>query len=91
MYQEYEPNGVLSAFIDKYWEFKGTPTYGMCFKILPDGCTDFIFSLGDVAQPIHERSAMQPYKSYFVGPMKVYSELVTVTKTVHMMGISPKG
>lgn len=88
MYTEYQPCSLLSPFIDKYWVFEGSPEFGMRFKILPDGCTDFIFSIGEVANPV-ERSQMlmQPYRSYFVGPMTKYSELITSTRTIHMLGI----
>ena len=38
MYTEYQPCGLLSAYIDKYWVFKGKTELGTYFKILPDGC-----------------------------------------------------
>lgn len=88
MYNEYSPSLLLAPYIDKYWEFKGNPEYGMKINILPDGCTDFIFTLGEVANMIEEESLiMQPYRSYFVGPMNRYSTLVTYAETVHMFGI----
>ena len=49
MYTEYQPSHLLAPYIDNYWEFKGNPEYGMRIHILPDGCTDFIFTLGEVA------------------------------------------
>lgn len=50
MYQEYPPCQLLAPYIDKYWEFKGETEYDMRYKILPDGCTDFIiFYRGTVA------------------------------------------
>ncbi len=49
MYNEYQPSLLLAPYIDKYWEFKGNPDYGMKINILPDGCTDFIFTLVEVA------------------------------------------
>lgn len=88
MYTEYLPSRLLTSYIDNYWEFKGNPEYGMRIHILPDGCTDFIFTLGEVANAIEEESLiMQPYRSYFVGPMKKYSELVTYAESVHMFGV----
>ncbi len=88
MYNEYQPSLLLAPYIDKYWEFKGNPEYGMKINILPDGCTDFIFTLGEVATVAEEESLlMQPYRSYFVGPMNRYSTLVTYAKSVHMFGI----
>ena len=87
MYKEYQPGPLLSPYIDKYWEFKGRTDYGMHINILPDGCTDFIFTLGEVANAVGDSLVMQPYRSYFVGAMTKYSELVTYTETVHMLGI----
>ena len=70
MYTEYQPSHLLAPYIDNYWEFKGNPEYGMRIHILPDGCTDFIFTLGEVADTVEEESLiMQPYRSYFVGPI----------------------
>ena len=78
MYTEYQPSHLLVPYIDSYWEFKGNPDYGMRIHILPDGCTDFIFTLGDVVSTVKEETlVMQPYSAYFVGPMTKYSELVT--------------
>lgn len=87
MYTEYTPCSRLSTYVDKYWEFEGTPDYGMRIHILPDGCTDFIFTLEEPAQPVDGGLVMQPYRSYFVGPMTVYSELVTYAERVHMLGV----
>ena len=68
MYTEYQPCGLLSAYIDKYWVFKGKTELGTYFKILPDGCCDFIFSIGDTAQCVGtNQPVMQPYRCYFLG------------------------
>ena len=67
MYTEYQPCGLLSAYIDKYWVFKGKTELGTYFKILPDGCCDFIFSIGDTAQCVGtNQPVMQPYRCFFV-------------------------
>ncbi len=82
--------GIIPRMVifDKYWEFKGNPDYGMKINILPDGCTDFIFTLGEVADIAEQESLiMQPYRSYFVGPMSRYSTLITYAKSIHMFGI----
>ena len=74
MYTEYQPSHLLAPYIDNYWEF--------------NGCTDFIFTLGEVADTVEEESLiMQPYRSYFVGPMTKYSELITYSESVHMFGV----
>lgn len=76
MYQEYPPHPVLSPYIDKYWEVKGSPEMGEKMKILPDGCTDFIFNLDD-ARNLEDKNrfGVDPLHGYFVGAMKTYSEL----------------
>lgn len=88
MYSEYKPSPLFSSYIDKYWVFKGKPEYGMRINILPEGCVDFIFTLGEVANSASEEDlVMQPYRSYFVGPMTKYVELVSYAETIHMFGI----
>ena len=63
MYTEYQPSRLLAPYIDNYWEFKGTPEYGMRIHILPDGCTDFIFTLGEAVSKVKEETlVMQPYR-----------------------------
>lgn len=87
MYHEFTPCAALVPFIDKFWVFKGFTDIGTRFKILADGCTDFIFSIGNMTVPTDEHSMiMQPYRSYFVGPMRVYSDLTATTNTLHMLG-----
>ena len=81
MYTEYQPSHLLAPYIDNYWEFKGNPEYGMRIHILPDGCTDFIFTLGEVADTVEEENLiMQPYRSYFVGPMTKYSDRIRIVE-----------
>lgn len=87
MYKEYLPSPILLPYIDKYWEFEGESQPGMRINILPDGCTDFIFTLGEAFEAVNGGLLMQPYHSYFVGPMRKYSELFTHSRTVHMFGI----
>lgn len=88
MYQEFAPCMSLTPFIDKFWVFKGYAEIGTRFKILADGCTDFIFSIGNMTIPADEHQMiMQPYRSFFVGPMRVYSNLTATTDTLHMLGV----
>ena len=51
MYHEFTPCAALVPFIDKFWVFKGFTDIGTRFKILADGCTDFIFSIGNMTVP----------------------------------------
>ncbi len=60
----------------------------MRINVLPDGCTDLIFALGGITQPVGNEGRIMPScRSFFVGPMKRYSELVAYTETVDMVGI----
>ena len=56
MYHEFTPCAALVPFIDKFWVFKGFTDIGTRFKILADGCTDFIFSIGNMTVPTDEHS-----------------------------------
>lgn len=83
MYKEYLPCNILTPYIDKYWEYKGQPEYGTKISIPPYGCTDFVFTLGEAVNDINNNLKMQPFRSYFVGPMNTHTELITVA-TVYM-------
>ena len=83
MYREFTPCALLAPFIDKFWVFKGYAEIGTRFKILADGCTDFIFSIGNMTIPADEHQMiMQPYRSFFVGHY-LYEAIAEVT------GIAP--
>lgn len=87
MYKEYLPCNILSPYIDKYWEYKGHPEYGTKISIPPYGCADFVFTLGEAVDDINNNLKMQPFRSYFVGPMNTHTELVTLAGSVHVFGI----
>lgn len=87
MYTQCRPCRLLSPYIDAFWQVEGSPGAGTRINILPDGCVDFIFTLGNAFQPLGGCSAVPPLRSYFVGPMTAYSELVVHTATVSMLGV----
>ena len=88
MYQEYQPHAILAPYIDKYWEVKGELEPGSYMKILPDGCTDFIFNLKDTGNLEDNRQFIaKPLHGYFVGAMKTYSELLVRARSIHMLGV----
>ena len=88
MYQEYSPHPILSPYVDKYWEMKGVLETGEKMKILPDGCTDFIFNLDDVRNlEDKNRFGVDPLRGYFVGAMKTYSELSVCAGSLHVIGV----
>lgn len=43
-YREYQPDALLSPYIETYWISNGFTGEGKSYKILPDGCVDIIFS-----------------------------------------------
>ena len=72
MYNEYQPSLLLAPYIDKYWEFKGNPDYGMKINILPVSYTHLInpdsLLSGKVyrciaARSVEVSSAFTPYVS----------------------------
>lgn len=88
MYREYSPCAILSPYIDKYWVTEGSPEPGSYLRILPDGCTDFIFNLEDTANLADGHGMIVgPMDSYFVGPMRAYSELRVCSGNLHMLGV----
>ena len=94
MYREYSPHPCLAPYIDKYWEMKGGVSIGERIKILPDGCTDFIFNLDDVGNLKDKNQYMiGAMEGYFVGPMNTYSELLICAESIHVIGVrfSPGG
>ena len=48
----------------------------------------FHFTLGEAVSKVKEETlVMQPYRSYFVGPMTKYSGFVTYAEFVHQFGV----
>ena len=84
MYKEYLPCHILAPYVDRYWEFKGQTEQGMQIKLSTDGCTDFMFILEST---VNHGIMMQPYHSYFIGPMNICSTLITSSGTINTFGV----
>ena len=69
MYHEFTPCAALVPFIDKFWVFKGFTDIGTRFKILADGCTDFIFSIGNMTVPTDEHSMIMQHAGGSFSPL----------------------
>ncbi|HEY4206108.1 MAG TPA: DUF6597 domain-containing transcriptional factor [Puia sp.] len=63
LYTEITPPGALAPYIDAYWSVKGTGKDTIANTILPDGCVDIIFNLGEDA------GDMKSGKAYLIGAM----------------------
>lgn len=87
MYKEYQPCNLLSPYIDRYWEYEGKTKCETKFNIPPHGCSDIIFTIGNVADYVNQSIKMHPHCAYFIGPMDTYTELVAHTESVHILGV----
>lgn len=87
MYKEYQPCNILSPYIDRYWEYEGKTECGIKFNIPPHGCSDIVFTIGCAADYVNNSMTMCSHSSYFVGPMDTYTELVSHTESVHILGV----
>jgi hypothetical protein len=50
-YKEYQPNVLLSPYIETYWNSNNFESKGESHKILPDGCVDIIFMFDKARKP----------------------------------------
>ena len=90
MYHEFTPCAALAPFIDKFWVFKGFADIGTRFKILADGCTDFIFSIGNMTVPtdgVHSIDHAALIVPFFVGPHEVLFQSYRYDRFLHMLGV----
>src|SRR5882724_3910816 len=79
-YTEIPPHPALAPYIDAYWSVKGAGQNTATNRILPDGCVDIIFNLGE------NETLMKSGKAYLVGTMT--SPIDTyVTPGTRLLGI----
>jgi AraC-like DNA-binding protein len=62
-YTSISPHPELASYIDAYWSVKGSGEENTTSRILPDGCVDIIFNIGEDAD------SMQSGRAYLVGTM----------------------
>ncbi|HVU53577.1 MAG TPA: helix-turn-helix transcriptional regulator [Puia sp.] len=65
LYTSIAPHPLLAPYIDAYWSVRGAEEGSTVSKILPDGCVDIIFNLGDDA------GDMKSGKAYLIGAMTI--------------------
>lgn len=63
LYTEIAPHPVLAPYIDAYWSVQSAGQARSVGKILPDGCVDIIFNLGE------DMGDMKNGRAYLVGAM----------------------
>lgn len=74
IYNQVKPHPDLADFIDAFWIVEGVEK--QCDKevILPDGCVDLIFNLGEDCRTDNGTLTMHSEKTYLVGTMTTFKE-----------------
>jgi AraC-like DNA-binding protein len=80
-YKEVTPHPTLSNYVDAYWTATGSSTKHSIEKILPDGCVDIIFNLGNDCFTDNGNFLMKSEKAFLVGTMTKYKETVMDNNT----------
>ncbi|MBN9379132.1 MAG: AraC family transcriptional regulator [Chitinophagaceae bacterium] len=74
------PHPALTPYIDAYWSVNGAGHGTVTNRILPDGCVDIIFNVGEDDQ------VMKSGKAYLVGTMTRTIESM-VNPDTHLVGV----
>lgn len=74
IYQQFEPHPALAPYIDAYWTASGETGGLGKEKILPDGCIDILFNLGEDCQAEGGSFLLERGKTYLVGTMTRFKE-----------------
>jgi AraC-like DNA-binding protein len=85
-YREFLPHMQLQPYIDAYWRVVNEDQPPGINRILPDGCVDLIFNLGEDFSTDTETFVMQNEKVYLVGTMTRYKQTVNKPGT-YLLGI----
>jgi AraC-like DNA-binding protein len=86
VYKQFRPHPALTPYIDAYWIVRGNQPIPRSYKILPDGCVDIIFNLGNDIPSGSGEIGMKSERAYLVGTMIRYKESVIVEHT-YLAGI----
>jgi len=73
-YSEATPHPALSKYVDAYWTATGNSKTFTVEKILPDGCVDIIFNVGNDCYTDNGTVLMKNDKAYLVGTMTRFKE-----------------
>jgi AraC-like DNA-binding protein len=85
-YIETAPHPALSGYVDAYWSVTGSSKTVTIEKILPDGCVDIIFNLGDDCFTENRSFLMKNERAYLIGTMTRFKETEMDTNT-RLLGI----
>ena len=85
-YSEAAPHPALSKYVDAYWTATGNSKTVAVEKILPDGCVDIIFNVGNDCYTDNGAVLMKNERTYLVGTMTKLKETEMDTST-RLVGI----
>ncbi|MBS1600036.1 MAG: helix-turn-helix transcriptional regulator [Bacteroidetes bacterium] len=85
-YSQFLPDTSIAKYIDAFWKVSGESSTSMIERILPDGCVDIIFNLGNDCKTDNGAFVMQSAKVYFVGTMTTFKETIMDSDT-NLFGI----
>ncbi len=80
-YIEYQPNILLSPYIETYWATVGFQEEAKSYRVFPDGCVDIIFSF-----ELSEQLGTESFSQNIIGTMTTYIENSYFDK-IDMLGI----
>lgn len=84
IYNQVKPHPALTDYIDAFWVVQGATEQIKAASILPDGCVDLIFNLGDDCKT--DNGILENGKTYLVGTMRTSQE--SFLSTQHkLMGV----
>ena len=86
IYNQFTPHSDLTNYIDAYWTVKGDKKELTTEKILPDGCVDLIFNLGEDCNTDNGKFTMKTDKTYLVGTMTSFKD-TNMNLETYLIGI----
>ena len=85
-YSEAAPHPALSKYVDAYWTATGNSKTVAVEKILPDGCVDIIFNVGNDCYTDNGAVLMKNDKTYLVGTMTRFKE-TEMDSSTRLLGV----
>ena len=85
-YSEAAPHPALSKYVDAYWTATGSSKTVAVEKILPDGCVDIIFNVGNDCYTDNGAVLMNNAKAYLVGTMTRFKE-TEMDSSTRLLGV----
>jgi AraC-like DNA-binding protein len=74
LFQAFAPDRALQSYIETYWSITGYWAIKDTVKILPDGCVDLVFNLGEEIGSNHGCSKIRNETPYLIGPTAGWAE-----------------